>query len=41
MQLIDNSQLVWTKIEASVDHTAREQREQSMIKSGVVTKDGE
>ncbi|XP_057515139.1 uncharacterized protein LOC130796775 isoform X2 [Amaranthus tricolor] len=38
MQLIENSQLLWTKFEARVDHN---EKEESVIKSGVVTKDGE
>lgn len=41
MYLVENSQLVWTKLEASVYHTATGEREQSTIKSGVVTNDGE
>ncbi|XP_021751529.1 uncharacterized protein LOC110717190 [Chenopodium quinoa] len=41
MQLVENLQLVWIKLEASADHNTRGEIEQSLIKSGVVTKDGE
>ncbi|XP_021862194.1 uncharacterized protein [Spinacia oleracea] len=40
-QLIENSQLVWTKLQPSVHQNLGEERELNMIKSGVVTKDGE